>query len=949
MSDEPIKQIPFSGRSHPFSRPSIGQKMAWIFLLVLSVAAANIIVVKQMLHDLNDVAATLNVAGKLRMLSQKIAFETASLAHERKGKNEVVEGGIRDFEAALAALLHGGRVFDYDIPQLGVQHHGRLQTVQRDWADYLGYIEAKLAGAAPAAAPGLRQFGSMAEAAATVLADTESLIGFIVTDTQSAQQRGMMKIYALLLLDMLVLAAAFVAIRRKIVRPLHELSGYYNQLAAGDYEVRASFRSSDEIGQLAVAFNHSAQCIGTLMAHLEQERQSLARAEAMFRQLAENSGVGVYIVKDDKFHFANARMAEMFGYERDEMTTSVGVFDIVADEERHVVQESIRRRLDGELPEVHYERRARRKDGSRFYVEVFGSRMRIDDRDVTIGVMLDISRRKQTEREGQLAALVYQNTSEAMMVTDAHGIVLNVNPAFTEITGYLPAEVIGSNIKILSSGMQDNAFYQAMWRAINSEGKWQGELWNRRKNGELYAENLVINTSYNEDGTVYRHIGLFSDVTSKKQSESLIWEQANFDFLTGLPNRMMFHERLKQDIQNSQRAGLPLALMFLDLDNFKEANDTLGHEVGDQLLQQAAQRLRRCVRASDTVARLGGDEFTLILGELADAGAVERIARKILQTLAEPFLLADEALYVSASLGITFYPRDATEPEELIKNADQAMYAAKDRGRNRFCYFARQMQEAAQSRRRLARDLRIALAEEQFCLHYQPIVALASGTIDKAEALIRWRHPQRGMVSPAQFIPVAEEIGLINALGDWVFRTAARQGALWWAVHGPQFQISINTSAAQFRRDGIRPAEWLAWLRELGLPGESVVIEITEGLLMDACPTVTDTLLAFRDAGIAVSIDDFGTGYSALSYLKKFHIDYLKIDQSFVRNLAPDSSDLALCEAMIVMAHKLGIRVIAEGVETVQQRDLLVAAGCDYAQGYLFSEAVAAKDFPSAV
>ena len=713
--------------------------------------------------------------------------------------------------------------------------------------------------------------------------------------------------------------------------------------------VRTSFQSFDEIGQLATAFNHSAQHIGNLLGRIEQERQSLMRAETMFRQLAENSGVGVYIVKDHKFHFANAKMADMFGYERGEMTASVGVFDIVAEDERQAVKEGIRRRLSGELQEVHYERRARKKDGSLFDVEVFGSKMQIDGRDVTIGVMLDITRRKEIEREGQLAALAYRHTSEAIMVTDAVGTVVTVNPAFTEITGYQPQEVIGQNIKLISSGLQDQVFYQAMWRAINTTGKWQGELWNRRKNGELYAEHLTINTVFNEDGTVYRRIGLFSDVTDKKQIESLIWEQANFDSLTGLPNRLMFHDRLQQEIQKSQRAGLPLALMFLDLDNFKEINDTLGHELGDQLLQQAAQRLRNCVRGSDTVARLGGDEFTLILGELTEIGVVERIARKILQALAEPFLLADEALYVSASIGITLYPEDATEPEELIKNADQAMYAAKDCGRNRFSYFVRSMQETAQSRRRLARDLRLALAENQFCLYYQPIVKLATGAIEKAEALIRWRHPERGMISPAEFIPVAEETGLINALGDWVFRQAARQTALWRASRGAQFQVSVNTSAVQFRREGIKPAEWLAWLEQIGLSGNSICIEITEGLLMDAGAAVTDTLLAFRDAGIAVSIDDFGTGYSSLSYLKKFHIDYLKIDQSFVRNLAPDSPDLALCEAMIVMAHKLGIEVIAEGVESTQQRDLLAAAGCDYAQGYLFSRPVAAEDFPSSL
>jgi diguanylate cyclase (GGDEF)-like protein/PAS domain S-box-containing protein len=949
MTAELVEQLPFPRRSHPFWRPSIGQKMGWLFLLVLMAAAANIVVVKGMLNDLNGIAATLNVAGKLRMLSQKIAFETINTSLGKTADKDVIDNGIHDFEAALMALLHGGSVFGYDIPRLPPQHHARLQTVRQDWVSYRGYIEGRLAMPTSGAALAGPQFASMSEAATTVLADTETLISSIVAETQKMQQRGLMQIYFLVLLDMLALGVAFVAIRRKLVRPLHDLSIYCGELAAGNYQVRANIQSFDEVGQLALAFNHSAQRIGSLIGAIEQDRQSLIRAETMFRQLAENSGVGVYIVQDDRFHFANAKMADMFRYEQGEMAASVGIFDIVAENQKQLVKESIRRRLNGELHEVHYERQARRKDGTLFDVEVYGSKMQIDGKDVTIGIMLDITRRKEDERSTRLMALVYQNTSEAMLIADSGGCIVTVNPAFTEITGYSSEEAIGSNVNMLSSGLHDRPFYQAMWRAINGTGKWHGELWNRRKNGEVFAERLTINSVFNEDGSVFRRIALFSDITRKKRSDSLIWEQANFDFLTGLPNRLMFHDRLQQEINKSRRAGLPLALMFLDLDHFKEVNDTLGHGTGDKLLQQTAQRLSSCVRESDTVARLGGDEFTLILGELNDTSVVERISRKILQVLAEPFMLGDEEAYISASIGVTFYPDDATEIDELVKNADQAMYAAKDQGRNGFSYFVRSMQETAQLRHRLARDMRLALAANQFRLHYQPIVDLTTGAVHKAEALIRWQHPERGLVSPAEFIPLAEDTGMIVEIGDWVFREAARQAKLWRSLHDTQFQISVNTSAVQFRREGIRHGAWLAYLKELDLPGQGIAIEITERLLMDGSAEIADTLQALRHEGLQVSIDDFGTGYSSLSYLKKFHIDYLKIDQSFVRNLAEDSSDLALCEAMIVMAHKLGIKVIAEGVETTLQRHLLAAAGCDYAQGYLFSRPVPAVDFPVSI
>jgi diguanylate cyclase (GGDEF)-like protein/PAS domain S-box-containing protein len=560
------------------------------------------------------------------------------------------------------------------------------------------------------------------------------------------------------------------------------------------------------------------------------------------------------------------------------------------------------------------------------------------------GIAVDQSR---INEELQQALLVYQHSSDAMTVSDAEGRILNVNPAFSTVTGYVPDEIKGKTHKTLSSGMQDKAFYQAMWHAINTTGHWQGEIINRRKNGELYTEWLTINTTFKDDGLVHRRIALFSDITKKKEAEALIWKQANFDTLTGLPNRSMFLDRLGQEIRKSRRATTPLALLFIDIDHFKEVNDTLGHSMGDDLLHEASRRLVNCIRNSDTVARLGGDEFTVILSELEHPGSIERVAQNILSTFAEPFRLGDEVVYISASIGITLYPEDGTESEVLLKNADQAMYAAKRQGRNRYSYFTASMQEAVQTRMRLASDLRIALEENQFRIFYQPIVELASGTISKAEALLRWQHPKRGLVSPAEFIPVAEDTEIIVGIGDWVFRQAARQAALWKKSLNPDIQISINKSPVQFRHDGehANGEAWLEYLHALGLPGHSIVLEITESLLLEANTLVIDQLHQLHVAGIQTALDDFGTGYSSLSYLKKFDIDFLKIDQSFVRNLAPGSKDMALCEAIIAMAHALGMKVIAEGVETIEHRELLATAGCDYGQGYLFSKPVPAEEF----
>nr|WP_315429919.1 EAL domain-containing protein [uncultured Albidiferax sp.] len=447
-------------------------------------------------------------------------------------------------------------------------------------------------------------------------------------------------------------------------------------------------------------------------------------------------------------------------------------------------------------------------------------------------------------------------------------------------------------------------------------------------------------------GTEQLFILVLEDVTERKRSAEMIWNQANFDRLTGLPNRHMFQTRLEQDMAAAHREGRSLALVFFDLDLFKEVNDTLGHEMGDLLLQEAARRLRIGIRQNDLVARLGGDEFTLILSGLADIGDVHQIVQEALRRLAEPFLLAGQQVHISTSAGITFYPQDATGVEALLKNADQAMYAAKSQGRNRYSVFTPSMQDVAQKRMRLVNDLRVAIAEHQFSVFYQPIVDLKTGHIRKAEALIRWRHPVDGMVSPADFVPVAEETGMIVDIGNWVFQQAVKQVAQWRKTHHPDFQVSVNVSPVQFRNEGINQASWLAQLSAAGLPGQAVLIEITEGLLMDAGGNVTEQLRGFRQAGIGLSLDDFGTGYSSLSYLKKFDIDVLKIDQAFVRNLTADSDDMALCNVIIVMAHTLGLKVVAEGVETQEQCDLLAAAGCDYGQGYLFARPALAADMP---
>ncbi|TXT20676.1 MAG: diguanylate cyclase/phosphodiesterase [Gallionellaceae bacterium] len=521
----------------------------------------------------------------------------------------------------------------------------------------------------------------------------------------------------------------------------------------------------------------------------------------------------------------------------------------------------------------------------------------------------------------------------------ADGTILRMNDTELGWLGYTREEVIGKlkweNL-LAPEGAQ---FFRENFLKFKKSGMLRDvEAEVVRRDGTTFTGLINASAVYDADGNFLMSRSTVLDITERKLAENRMLHMAHYDGLTGLPNRTLFYDRLAQEIKKAHRGGLKMALLFIDLDRFKEVNDTLGHNKGDMLLVEAAQRIGYCVRETDTVARLGGDEFTVILSELEINGSVDRVADDILHKLAEPFRLEDEVVYVSASIGITLYPDDATGVEELLKDADQAMYVAKSGGRNRFDYFTRSMQQTAQARLRLLGDLRGALTAGQFRAYYQPIVELATGRLCKAEALIRWEHPKRGTISPAEFIPLAEETGLITAIGDWMFREAARQTARWRVLYDPGFQISVNKSPVQFH-DAESPSRlWPDYLRELGLPGQSMVIEITENLLLEAESGVKNKLMQ-------ISLDDFGTAYSSLSYLRKFDIDYLKIDKSFIHDLAPGSSSMALSEAIIVMAHKLGLLVVAEGVETETQRKLLADAGCDYAQGYLFSKPVPAEEF----
>ena len=539
-----------------------------------------------------------------------------------------------------------------------------------------------------------------------------------------------------------------------------------------------------------------------------------------------------------------------------------------------------------------------------------------------------------------LALEIFESTAEGLIVTDRNGAILQANPAFCAATGYTREELIGQNPRIMKSDRHDADFYRAMWHDLTTTGHWQGEVWDRRKNDEVYPKWLTVDALRNVDGEVTHYLGISSDITRVKQTEAELERRAHYDELTGLPNRILFRDRLQQATAQAQRQNNMAALLFLDLDGFKAVNTSLGHRAGDALLTKVAERLTASVRVSDTVARFGGDEFAVVLPALSDSSAAALVARKIRDAFQSPFVIDGEEASVTTSIGIALFPQDGAGVDELLKNADTAMYHAKELGRNGHRFFSGALHAKALLRLELEADLKRAIENEEFLLHYQPKIDLRSGNITGVEALVRWQHPTQGLVPPARFIPIAEQTKLILPLGEWVLRTALKQQSAWLAA-GYSLRMAVNLAAPQFEQADLANRIARALIDSFAQP-DNLELELTESTAMANPDATTSTLLELKSIGVHVSIDDFGTGYSSLGYLKRFPIDALKIDRSFVRDLSTDPDDQTIARAIIGLARALGHTVIAEGVETKEQLRFLMQEGCDEVQGYLLSRPVTA-------
>jgi diguanylate cyclase (GGDEF)-like protein/PAS domain S-box-containing protein len=551
-----------------------------------------------------------------------------------------------------------------------------------------------------------------------------------------------------------------------------------------------------------------------------------------------------------------------------------------------------------------------------------------------IGTNADITERKLAEQQIQLAANVFSHAREGITITNAEGTIVDVNDAFTRITGYSRADAIGQNPRMLSSGRQDKVFYEGLWRALLEQGHWSGEIWNRRKDGEVFAELLTISAVRDAQGSTQHYVALFSDITAIKEHQNKLDRMAHFDALTNLPNRLLLADRLQQGLAQAARRGQTLAVAYLDLDGFKSVNDRYGHDVGDQLLVALASRMKQALREGDTLARLGGDEFVAVLSDLTEAQASVPLLNRLLAAAAQPVSVGGLTVQVSASLGVTFYSQaNELEPDQLLRQADQAMYQAKVAGKNRYHVFDSAQDTHIRGHHESLERIRLALVQGEFVLHYQPKVNMRIGVVVGAEALIRWQHPERGLLAPAVFLPVIENDTLAVAIGEWVMATALDQMARWQAV-GLHLGVSVNVGARQLQQ-----ANFVDRLKTLlaahpAVPAHMLELEVLETSALEDINQVSQVIEACAVLGVAFALDDFGTGYSSLTYLKRLRVGLLKIDQSFVRDMLDDPDDLAILQGVIGLAGAFRRDVIAEGVETAAHGSLLMHLGCDLAQGF---------------
>ncbi len=741
---------------------------------------------------------------------------------------------------------------------------------------------------------------------------------------------------AILFTSLIVIPLGIILLQRLINQPLEQLMNGVERLRNGDYETPVRVKSKDELGELSKAL--------ALMADGIRERES------DLNTLIEHIPMMLFVKDANSLRFVRFNQAgeQLLGKSKEELIGR-NDHDFFPKEQADFFTQKDREVLSSgrtvDIGEEHIDTHQGRRILHTLKVPILNTQ---GQPRYLLGLSEDITERKQSEEKIRQWAKVFDSTSEGIIICDLKGTIQDVNDAFTEITGFSKPEVIGNNPRLFQSGRHDADFYTAMWQTILRTGTWRGEIWNRRKNGELFPSWETISTVHDENGEATHYISVFTDISPIKETQEKLDFLAHHDPLTELPNRLLLNDRMQHAIDRASRTHTGVAVMFLDLDRFKVINDSMGHPAGDELLLQVSRRLHNTLREVDTISRQGGDEFILLLEDFVNTSSVLSSARKVLQAFAEPFRVAGRELIVTASLGISIYPDDGHDVTELIRNADAAMYRAKEYGRNQFWFYTEDITRQAEKRVDLEQALRDALAHGELELYYQPQIDLVQNKIIGVEALIRWDRPGTGFVLPGDFIPLAEETGLIVSIGEWVLYSACRQ-MQHWLQDGLELQrMAINISPIQISRSNL-PELVEDALRTSGLAPERLELEVTEAVFMHDTESTGKTFARLDKIGVQLALDDFGTGFSSLSYLKDFRFDRLKIDRSFIRGVLDKASDQSIASSIITLGHSLGMDVLAEGIETKEQRQWLQERECNEGQGYLFSRPVDASEIQSLI
>jgi diguanylate cyclase (GGDEF)-like protein/PAS domain S-box-containing protein len=686
----------------------------------------------------------------------------------------------------------------------------------------------------------------------------------------------------------------------------------------------------------------------------KQAEQAMARAnndlaarKILLKQILDTASVAIFLV-DMTGHItqANRRMAEMFRWSTQELEGKEYV-ELVDPSEQAMGRQKMLALLNSQASSVDLDRNYRRADGSQFWGHLSGKRFYDADGQELglIGVIADITDRKHAEENLKLAASVFTHAREGITITDASGTIVEVNDTFTQITGYSREEALGQNPRILQSDRQTPEFYAAMWQDIASKGHWYGEVWNRRKNGEVYAEMLTISAVRDATGKTQNYVALFSDITSMKEHQSQLEHVAHYDALTGLPNRLLLSDRLQQAILQSHRRGQSLAVAYLDLDGFKAVNDTYGHGHGDELLVALTERMKAALCDGDTLARVGGDEFVAILVDLERVNDGDIVLQRLLKAIGDQLVVNNVVMQVSASIGVTLYPQDGGDADLLIRHADQAMYAAKQAGKNRYHLFDTAQDAAIQTRHESLEHIRTAIDNKEFVLHYQPKVNMKTGQVTGVEALIRWQHPHRGLLPPIAFLPIIEGHAISIELGEWVIATALTQMCTWKAS-GLEIPVSVNISARQLQQSNFASRLGVLLAAHPEIQPDCLELEVLETSALEDITHVSEVMSACQALGVRFALDDFGTGFSSLTYLRRLPAQVLKIDRSFVHDMINDPDDMAIVQGVIGLASAFHREVIAEGVETAAHGKLLLSIGCELAQGFGIARPMPAADLP---